>query len=55
VIIISYAGGIYFNMSLDPELVDASDELPRLFLEECAEMAQSYGLSATLSDMVQQK
>lgn len=42
-------------MSLDPELVDGCNELPRLFLEECAEMAESYGLSASHSDMVLQE
>lgn len=53
VIIISYAGGVYFNMSLDPDLVDAHADLPRLFLEECADMARSYGLDASEDHMVQ--
>jgi len=55
VLIISYAGGVYFNMSLDPELVDGCDELPRLFLEEIAAMAASYDIPATHADMVQQQ
>ena len=54
VIIMSYNGGVHFNMSLDPDLVDAHAELPRLFLEECADLARSYGLGDKLEDMVQQ-
>jgi hypothetical protein len=53
VIVISYNGGVHFNMSLDPDLVDAHAELPRLFLEECADLARSYGLSDSEADMVQ--
>ena len=53
-LIISYNGGIHFNMSLDPDLVDAHADLPRLFLEECAEMAKCYGLDASEEDMVLQ-
>lgn len=55
VIIISYAGGVYFNMSLDPDLVDGHVELPRLFLEECADLARSYGVDASERYMVQQQ
>ena len=54
VIIISYAGGVHFNMSLDPELVDAHAELPQLFLEECAELARCYDIPADVKDIVQQ-
>lgn len=52
VIVISYAGGVYFNMSLDPDLVDMHAQLPQLFLDEVADLARSYGLSAELSDMM---
>jgi hypothetical protein len=55
VIIISYAGGVYFNMSLDPDLVDAHADLPRLFLEEVADMARCYGIDATEQRMVQRQ
>ena len=51
-IVISYAGGVYFNMSLDPDLVDMHAHLPQLFLDECADLARSYGLDAELSDMM---
>ena len=39
-------------MNLDPELVDAHAHLPKLFLEECAEMARGYGISDKECDMV---
>jgi hypothetical protein len=52
-LLISYNGGIYFNMSVDPAIMPAHKELPRLFLEECAELAKCYGIEASLSDMVQ--
>ena len=48
----SYAGGVYFNMSVDPDLVDAYRELPRLFLEDLTEMAGSFGMEATQQHMI---
>jgi len=49
-IIVSYNGGVFFNMSIDNQLVDMCDLLPELFLEEMREMATSFGVDA--EDMV---
>jgi hypothetical protein len=53
VLLISYNGGVHCNMSLDPELVDLCDELPRLYLEELLELAASYGINSDLSYVLQ--
>lgn len=46
VILISYAGGIYFNMNLDDdEMPGAVEEIPRYYLEELKELAAVYNVS----------
>ncbi len=52
VLLISYNGGIHFNMSLDPELVDMCDSLPDLFLQEALELAKEYGVDTDLSTVL---
>lgn len=48
VILISYAGAIYFNMNMDDELLPgAAEELPKYYLEELKELAKEYGLDQT--------
>lgn len=45
VILISYAGGVFFNMNLDDdEMPGAVDELPKYYLEEFKELAAEYGV-----------
>lgn len=45
VILISYAGGIYFTMNLDDdEMPGAAEELPKYYLEELRELAGEYGV-----------
>lgn len=53
VLIVSYANGVFCNMSVDPDLVDECDKLPQLFLDELAEVAKSYGVNADPAYMVQ--
>lgn len=43
-LILSYDGGVYFNLSVDPEVTDQHAQLPRLYLEEARALAQCYGL-----------
>ena len=46
VILISYAGSIYFNMNMDDDdTPGAEEELPKYYLEELTELAKEYGLS----------
>jgi hypothetical protein len=54
VIIISYAGGIHFNMTLDPAVVEDSNELTRLFLDECRDLASQLGVPCSDKDMLVQ-
>jgi len=49
-IIVSYNGGVFFNMNVDDQLVDMCELLPELFLDEMREMARSFGVDA--EDMV---
>lgn len=43
VILISYAGGVYFTMNLDDdEMPGAAEELPKFYLEELRELAGEY-------------
>lgn len=52
VVIVSYNGSVFYNMNVDDELVDACDELPRLFLEEMAELAASFGVASDTESMI---
>ena len=48
VILISYAGGVYFNMNMDDDLLPgASEELPKFYLEELRELAGEFGLDTS--------
>lgn len=51
VIVLSYNGGVFFNLCIDSSSVDV-DLLPKLFLEEAADLAQSLGINCTESDMI---
>ena len=45
IILISYAGGIYFNMNIDDDATPGAEtELPKYYLEELTELAKEYGL-----------
>ena len=46
VILISYAGGIYFNINLDDtDMPGAVDELPKYYIEELKELAAVYNVN----------
>ena len=52
VIIISYAGKVFFNMSVDDDLVDLHAALPELYLQEMMEMAASFGVPIDKESML---
>ena len=52
IIIISYGGNVFFNISLDDKLIDGSHLLPQLFIDELTELSKSYGLSTSPDDML---
>jgi hypothetical protein len=47
VIVMSYAGGVYYTLSIDPEAVE-TELLPKLFLEELTELAQELGVKTAM-------
>eukprot|EP01038_Epipyxis_sp_PR26KG_P016363 gene16363-22302_t len=44
VIIISYNGDVFFNMSVDPDVIDMHSYLPSLYISELKELAESFGI-----------
>ncbi len=51
VILISYAGGIFFDLCADPADVDEK-ALARAFIEETLAVAEDYGITATEEDLL---
>lgn len=52
VIALSYNGGIYMNLVVDPEMIRNSDDMPKYFIEELVELARGYKLTLTADDML---
>jgi hypothetical protein len=51
VILISYAGGIFFDLCADPAFVDEK-VLTKAYVEEALAMAEAYGMTATEDDLL---
>ena len=51
VILISYAGGIFFDLCADPAFVD-EEVLTKAYVEEALAMAEAYGMTATEEDLL---
>jgi hypothetical protein len=52
VIIISYAGSVFFNMCVDDDLVDMYPALPKLYLDELREMAEAFEVPSDEDSML---
>jgi diacylglycerol O-acyltransferase len=51
VIIISYAGDVFFALNVDPDVIDTKEDLPKLFLEEVEELAKAFKVDTSPDKM----
>jgi hypothetical protein len=51
-IIISYNEDVYFNLCVNPEIIDESDKLKEFYLEELIELAKSYNIDCEKKDIL---